>query len=104
MLIGYARVSTQDQDNAMQLDALAKLGCQLVYEEKGSGSTRKGRKELARCLASLRKGDTLCVYKIDRIREVFLTCWISCITLKRSVLLSRVSLNLWIPRIPWAFL
>lgn len=72
MLIGYARVSTQDQDNAMQLDALAKLGCQLVYEEKGSGSTRKGRKELARCLASLRKGDTLCVYKIDRIaRSLF---------------------------------
>ena len=72
MLIGYARVSTQDQDNVMQLDALAKLGCQLVYEEKGSGSTRKGRKELARCLASLRKGDTLCVYKIDRIaRSLF---------------------------------
>ena len=72
MLIGYARVSTQDQDNAMQLDALAKLGCQVVYEEKGSGSTRKGRKELARCLASLRKGDTLCVYKIDRIaRSLF---------------------------------
>ena len=72
MLIGYARVSTQDQDNAMQLDALAKLGCQLVYEEKGSGSTRKGRKELARSLASLRKGDTLCVYKIDRIaRSLF---------------------------------
>ena len=72
MLIGYARVSTQDQDNAMQLDALAKLGCQLVYEEMGSGSTRKGRKELARCLASLRKGDTLCVYKIDRIaRSLF---------------------------------
>lgn len=72
MFIGYARVSTQDQDNAMQLDALYRLGCQVVYEEKGSGSTRKGRKELARCLASLRKGDTLCVYKIDRIaRSLF---------------------------------
>jgi len=72
MLIGYARVSTQDQDTALQLDALARLGCEVVYEEKGSGATRKGRKELARCLASLRKGDTLCVYKIDRIaRSLF---------------------------------
>ena len=72
MLIGYARVSTQDQDTALQLDALARLGCSVVFEEKGSGATRKGRKELARCLASLRKGDTLCVYKIDRIaRSLF---------------------------------
>ncbi|MBO1249483.1 recombinase family protein [Comamonas denitrificans] len=72
MLIGYARVSTQDQDNALQLDALARLGCSVVFEEKGSGATRKGRKELALCLASLRKGDTLCVYKIDRIaRSLF---------------------------------
>ena len=72
MLVGYARVSTQDQDTALQLDALARLGCSVVFEEKGSGATRKGRKELARCLASLRKGDTLCVYKIDRIaRSLF---------------------------------
>lgn len=72
MLIGYARVSTQGQDNALQLDALARLGCSVVFEEKGSGATRKGRKELARCLASLRKGDMLCVYKIDRIaRSLF---------------------------------
>lgn len=72
MLIGYARVSTQDQDNALQLDALVRLGCSVVFEEKGSGATRKGRKEFARCLASLRKGDTLCVYKIDRIaRSLF---------------------------------
>ena len=72
MLVGYARASTQDQDTALQLDALARLGCSVVFEEKGSGATRKGRKELARCLASLRKGDTLCVYKIDRIaRSLF---------------------------------
>lgn len=72
MLIGYARVSTQDQDTALQLDALKRLGCDLIYQEKGSGSTRKGRKELARCLASLRRGDVLCVYKIDRIaRSLF---------------------------------
>lgn len=70
--IGYARVSTQDQDNALQLDALAKAGCGTIYQEKASGSTRRGRQELARCLASLGKGDVLVVYKIDRIaRSLF---------------------------------
>lgn len=72
MLVGYARVSTQDQDTAMQLDALRALGCSVIYEEKRSGASRKGRKELDRCLRSLKKGDTLCVYKIDRIaRSLF---------------------------------
>ena len=70
--IGYARVSTQDQDNALQLDALGKAGCLTIYQEKASGSTRRGRQELARCLASLRKDDVLVVYKIDRIaRSLF---------------------------------
>lgn len=72
MLIGYARVSTQEQDTALQLDALSRLGCVTVFQEKASGSSRRGRPELARCLASLRKGDTLVVYKIDRIaRSLF---------------------------------
>ncbi len=72
MLVGYARVSTQEQDTALQLDAFARLGCETVFQEKASGSTRRGRPELARCLASLRKGDTLVVYKIDRIaRSLF---------------------------------
>lgn len=72
MLIGYARVSTQDQDTALQLDALQRLGCTIIYEEKASGASRKGRKELERCLKALKKGDTLCVYKIDRIaRSLF---------------------------------
>lgn len=71
-LVGYARVSTQDQDTALQLDALAKIGCSIVYQEKASGSTRRGRQELARCLASLGRGDVLVVYKIDRIaRSLF---------------------------------
>lgn len=70
--IGYARVSTQDQDTALQLDALIKAGCFTIYQEKASGSTRRGRQELARCLASLTKGDVLVVYKIDRIaRSLF---------------------------------
>jgi DNA invertase Pin-like site-specific DNA recombinase len=72
MLVGYARVSTQEQDTALQLDAFARVGCDVVFQEKASGSSRRGRPELSRCLASLRKGDTLVVYKIDRIaRSLF---------------------------------
>ena len=72
MLIGYARVSTQDQDTALQLDALRSLGCLVIYEEKRSAASRKNRKELDRCLRALKRGDILCVYKIDRIaRSLF---------------------------------
>jgi DNA invertase Pin-like site-specific DNA recombinase len=71
-LVGYARVSTQDQDTSLQLDALNKAGCTEIFQEKASGSTRRGRKELDSCLASLKKGDVLIVYKIDRIaRSLF---------------------------------
>jgi DNA invertase Pin-like site-specific DNA recombinase len=72
MLVGYARVSTQEQDTALQLDALHKLGCQVIFQEKASGASRRGREELSRCLASLAQGDVLIVYKIDRIaRSLF---------------------------------
>lgn len=72
MYIGYARVSTQDQDTALQLDALRRAGCESIFEEKASGSSRRGRRQLARCLASLCKGDVLVVYKIDRVaRSLF---------------------------------
>ncbi len=72
MLIGYARVSTQDQDTALQLDALNKVGCQKIYQEKASGASRRGRVELAKSLESLTRGDVLVVYKIDRIaRSLF---------------------------------
>lgn len=72
MKIGYARVSTQDQDNALQLDALHRAGGERIFQEKASGASRRGRPELARCLAALRSGDTLVVYKIDRIaRSLF---------------------------------
>lgn len=70
--IGYARVSTQDQDTALQLDALRRACCSVIFEEKASGSSRRGRRELAKCLASLRRDDVLVVYKIDRIaRSLF---------------------------------
>lgn len=72
MLIGYARVSTQDQDTALQLDALTKAGCTEIFQEKASGASRRGRKELDRCLTALKSGDVLIVYKIDRIaRSLF---------------------------------
>lgn len=65
--IGYARVSTQDQDTALQMDALQQAGCSTIYQEKASGSSRKGRVELANCLDAIGKGDVLIIYKIDRI-------------------------------------
>ena len=66
MLIGYARVSTQDQDNAAQIAALKSAGCEIIFEEKASGG-RWERPELHRLLGQLRKGDVLVVWKLDRL-------------------------------------
>jgi DNA invertase Pin-like site-specific DNA recombinase len=65
-LIGYARVSTQDQSTDLQLDALAKAGCSRVFSESASGAQRD-RPELARALDYMRPGDTLVVWKLDRL-------------------------------------
>ncbi len=66
MLIGYARVSTQDQDAAAQIAALEASGCELIFQEKASGG-RWDRPELHRLLGQLRKGDVLVVWKLDRL-------------------------------------
>ena len=66
MLIGYARVSTQDQDAAAQIDALKTYGCELIFQEKASGG-RWDRPELHRLLGQLRNGDVLVVWKLDRL-------------------------------------
>ena len=66
MLIGYARVSTQDQNLALQLEALNHAGCKKIYEDKLSGS-RADRPGLAKALEMLREGDTLVVWKLDRL-------------------------------------
>jgi DNA invertase Pin-like site-specific DNA recombinase len=66
MLIGYARVSTQDQKPQLQLDALKVAGCDRVFEEKASGAQRE-RPVLKEALAFLREGDTLVVWKLDRL-------------------------------------
>ena len=66
MLIGYARVSTQDQDNSAQIAALNAAGCETIFEEKASGG-RWDRPELHRLLGQLRKEDVLVVWKLDRL-------------------------------------
>ncbi len=66
MLIGYARVSTDDQDTTVQVKALKAAGCERVYREKASGG-RWNRPELHRLIEQLRKGDVLVVWKLDRL-------------------------------------
>jgi DNA invertase Pin-like site-specific DNA recombinase len=66
MLLGYARVSTDQQDHALQLDALRIAGCEKVFVETGSGS-RADRLELAKALEQARKGDVLVVWRLDRL-------------------------------------
>ena len=66
MRIGYARVSTQEQDNTAQITALKAAGCELVFEEKMSGG-RWDRPELHRLLGQLRKSDVVVVWKLDRL-------------------------------------
>ncbi len=66
MLIGYARVSTLDQDTALQTDALRAAGCERLFEEKASGA-KEDRPELMRALDMMRKGDVLVVWKLDRL-------------------------------------
>jgi DNA invertase Pin-like site-specific DNA recombinase len=66
MKYGYARVSTLDQNLDMQIDALNRVGCDRIYQEKVSGK-KDDRPELSRCLDALRPGDSLVVYKLDRL-------------------------------------
>jgi DNA invertase Pin-like site-specific DNA recombinase len=66
MRIGYARVSTEDQTLDLQKDALKRARCKTVYEEQASGKNA-GRPQLDACLKSLREGDTLVVWRLDRL-------------------------------------
>jgi DNA invertase Pin-like site-specific DNA recombinase len=66
MLVGYARVSTQDQKPELQLDALALAGCEKVFTEKASGAQRE-RSQLQAAIDYMRAGDTLVVWKLDRL-------------------------------------
>ncbi len=66
MLIGYARVSKTEQHLELQLDALNKAGCEQIYTDKITGSKTE-RKGLDEALSHLRKGDTLVVWRLDRL-------------------------------------
>src|SRR5215204_3387526 len=66
MLIGYARISTQDQTLAPQRDALEKVGCEKIFTDRVS-STKEERKGLTEALSHLREGDTLVVWRLDRL-------------------------------------
>ena len=66
MKIGYARVSSDDQNLNLQRDALESAGCERIYQEKESGG-RTDRAELLRLMEVLRKGDTLVVWRLDRL-------------------------------------
>src|ERR671911_2547063 len=65
--VGYARVSTTDQDLTTQVERLKAAGCEIIRSEKVTGTTRKGRSELASVLEFLRRGDELVVTRIDRL-------------------------------------
>ncbi len=66
MLIGYARVSTDDQDTAAQVAALKAAGCERIFREKASGG-RWDRPQLQKLLDQLRKDDVVVVWKLDRL-------------------------------------
>lgn len=74
-LIGYARVSTKDQNLNLQIDALTRAGCHNIWDEHASASKLKNRPRLELALIDLRPGDTLVVWKLDRLtrnlRELF---------------------------------
>lgn len=66
MIVGYARVSTQDQHPELQIDALNAAGCERIYKERASGALRR-RPVLDRALEDLRRGDVLVVWALDRL-------------------------------------
>jgi DNA invertase Pin-like site-specific DNA recombinase len=65
--IGYARVSTTDQDRDIQVSRLQAEGCSIIRSEKVSGGSREGRDELATIIEFLRPGDEMTVTRLDRL-------------------------------------
>lgn len=71
-LVGYARVSTIDQNLDIQLEALKSAGCKKIFSEKKSGTSKKDRTALDECMEYIREGDTLVVTRIDRLTRSIL--------------------------------
>lgn len=67
MKVGYARVSSVDQNLDVQLETLKSFGCEKIYQEKVSGTSTQGRNELKECLDFVRDGDELVITRIDRL-------------------------------------
>ncbi len=66
MLVGYARISTNEQNLNLQTDALTKAGCEKIFTDTASGA-KSDRTGLTEAINFMRKGDTLCVWKLDRL-------------------------------------
>ena len=82
--IGYARVSTEDQDLTVQRDRLAAAGCAIIRTETASGGTVVGRTELATIMEFIHAGDELVVVKLDRLRPVHPRCTEPCPPARRK--------------------
>jgi DNA invertase Pin-like site-specific DNA recombinase len=65
MKIGYARVSTKEQNLSMQIDALEKEGCKRIFQEK-IGGAKADRPQLRKMIEQLREGDVIITWKLDR--------------------------------------
>lgn len=74
MIYGYARVSTKNQNLQLQLDSLEKYGCDKIYSDKVTGDYRKKptREQLDKLLSEIKKGDTLVVWKLDRLSRTLI--------------------------------
>ena len=66
MKIGYARVSTREQNPSLQIDSLKQAGCERIYQDVASGA-KSSRPELDKLLAEARTGDTIIIWKLDRL-------------------------------------
>lgn len=84
MLIGYARVSTNDQNLDLQRDALSRAGCTKIFEEKKSGRAGTKRPEFDAALAYLRPDDVLVVWKLDRLGRSLVEMMRTIDTLRRQ--------------------
>ena len=74
MKIGYARVSTRDQSLSMQIEALIEAGCDKIHEEIASGA-KTARPVLDEILRNLREGDTVVIWKLDRLGRNLEAVW-----------------------------